>query len=157
MNENGREQAGMGVAVGDYNNDGLVDFYITNFSDDSNTLYRDDGDSNLRTLLTRPDWANRLSHFWVLERPLSISIMTAGKTFLFANGHVYPQVGNFQWGTSYAQQRTLFRNMRPDAKTSQIVFERVAASPKSSLALALTARGLAISDLDGDGKMDVSG
>ena len=80
--------------------------------------------------------------------------MTAGKTFLFANGHVYPQFGNFQWGTSYAQQRTLFRNMRPDAKTSQIVFERVAASPKSSLALALTARGLAISDLDGDGKMD---
>ena len=46
LNENGREQAGMGVAVGDYDNDGLIDFYITNFSDDSNTLYHNDGEGN---------------------------------------------------------------------------------------------------------------
>src|ERR1051325_2843566 len=38
LNENGREQAGMGLAVGDYDNDGRVDFHITNFSDDSNVL-----------------------------------------------------------------------------------------------------------------------
>src|SRR5204863_1636719 len=41
-----REQASMGIAVGDYNRDGKVDFYITNFSDDYNTLYRNDGDDN---------------------------------------------------------------------------------------------------------------
>src|SRR5262245_18243845 len=46
LNENGREQAGMGLAVGDYDNDGRVDFYVTNFSDDSNTLYHNDGDTN---------------------------------------------------------------------------------------------------------------
>ena len=46
LNENGREQAGMGLAVGDYDNDGRVDFHITNFSDDSNVLYRNDGDGN---------------------------------------------------------------------------------------------------------------
>ena len=46
LNENGREQAGMGLAVGDYDNDGRVDFYITNFSDDSNTLYHNDGEAN---------------------------------------------------------------------------------------------------------------
>ena len=45
LNENGREQAGMGLGVGDYDNDGRVDFHITNFSDDSNTLYRNDGDA----------------------------------------------------------------------------------------------------------------
>ena len=41
LNENGREQAGMGLAVGDYDNDGKVDLHITNFSDDSNTLYQE--------------------------------------------------------------------------------------------------------------------
>ena len=44
LNENGREQAGMGLAIGDYDNDGREDVYITNFSDDSNTLYHNDGD-----------------------------------------------------------------------------------------------------------------
>ena len=46
LSENGREQAGMGLAIGDYDNDGRVDFYITNFSDDYNTLLHNDGESN---------------------------------------------------------------------------------------------------------------
>ncbi len=45
LNENGREQAGMGVAIGDYDNSGRVSFHITNFSDDSNVLYHNDGDA----------------------------------------------------------------------------------------------------------------
>jgi enediyne biosynthesis protein E4 len=154
LNENGREQAGMGVAVGDYNNDGLVDFYITNFSDDSNTLYRNDGGANFTDSTYQAG----------LGEP-TIPFLGWGTSFidfdndgwldvLVANGHVYPQVDNFQWGTTYAQQMLLFRNMRPDPKTNQIVFERVPAAPVSGLALALTARGLAIADLDGDGRMD---
>src|SRR5438105_12891086 len=43
-NDEGHEQASMGIAVGDYNHDGKVDFYITNFSDDYNTLYHNDGE-----------------------------------------------------------------------------------------------------------------
>ena len=46
LNENGREQAGMGIAIGDYDNSGRLSFHITNFSDDSNVLYHNDGDSN---------------------------------------------------------------------------------------------------------------
>src|SRR5712692_3732235 len=45
LNDDGREQAAMGIAVGDYNRDGKFDFYITNFSDDYNTLYRNEGDA----------------------------------------------------------------------------------------------------------------
>ena len=46
LNENGREQAGMGLAIGDYDNDGRLDFHVTNFSDDSNVLYHNDGEGN---------------------------------------------------------------------------------------------------------------
>lgn len=154
LSENGREQAGMGVAVGDYNNDGLVDFYITNFSDDSNTLYRADGDSNFTDSTYQAGLGEPTIPFLGWGTSFIDFDNDGWKDILVANGHVYPQVDNFQWGTSYAQQMTLFRNLRPDAKTSQILFERVPANPNSGLALALKARGLAVGDLDGDGRVD---
>jgi hypothetical protein len=72
-----------------------------------------------------------------------------------ANGHVYHAVDEAQWGTSYNQQMVLFRNI-PRAGTSreERVFERVPAAPGSGLAIAIPARGLAIGDLDGDGRLD---
>jgi len=149
LNENGREQAGMGLAVGDYDNDGRVDFHITNFSDDSNVLYRNDGEGNFTDVTFQAG----------LGEP-SIPFLGWGTSFLdydndgwsdliVANGHVYPAVDNHQWGTSYAQQTLLFRNLTNGR------FERVGAAPGSGLALALTARGLAVGDLDGDGRLDV--
>src|SRR6201997_4035781 len=53
LNDDGREQAAMGIAVGDYNHSGRVGFYITNFSDDYNTLYRNDGHANLADVTTQ--------------------------------------------------------------------------------------------------------
>jgi hypothetical protein len=154
LNENGREQAGMGVAVGDYNNDGLVDFYITNFSDDSNTLYKDDGEANFTDATYQVGLGEPTIPFLGWGTSFIDFDNDGWKDILIANGHVYPQVDKFQWGTSYAQQMTLFRNMRPDPKTNQILFDRVPAAPNSGLALALCARGLAVVDLDGDGRMD---
>ncbi len=149
LNENGREQAGMGLAIGDYDNDGQVDFHITNFSDDSNTLYHNDGEGNF-TDVTFPTG---------LGEP-SIPFLGWGTSFLdydndgwsdliVANGHVYPAVDDHQWGTSYAQQPLLFRNLKNGR------FERIGAVPGSGLARALTARGLAVGDLDNDGRLDV--
>lgn len=149
LNENGREQAGMGLAIGDYDNDGRVDFHITNFSDDSNVLYRNDGEGNLTDVTFQAG----------LGEP-TIPFLGWGTSFLdydndgwddliVANGHVYPVVDNHQWGTSYAQQTLLFRNLK-DGR-----FERIGAAPGSGLARALTGRGLAVGDLDGDGRLDV--
>lgn len=149
LNENGREQAGMGLAVGDYDNEGRLDFHITNFSDDSNTLYRNDGDGNFTDVTFQSG----------VGEP-SIPFLGWGTSFLdydndgwqdliVANGHVYPAVDDYQWGTSYAQQILLFRNLTNGK------FERAGAAPGSGLARALTGRGLAVGDLDGDGRVDV--
>jgi enediyne biosynthesis protein E4 len=149
LNENGREQAGMGLAVGDYNNDGRVDFHITNFSDDSNVLYHNDGEGNFTDVTFQAG----------LGEP-SIPFLGWGTSFIdydndgwldlfVVNGHVYPAVDANQWGTSWAQQPLLFRNLKNGK------FERVGAAPGSALATAWPGRGLAIGDLDGDGRLDL--
>jgi len=148
LNENGREQAGMGLAVGDYDNDGRVDFHITNFSDDSNVLYHNDGDRNFTDIT-----------FQVGLGEVSIPFLGWATSFLdydndgwldlfVVNGHVYPAADAHQWGTSYAQQALLFRNVKGK-------FERVGAPPGSALANAWPGRGLAVGDLDGDGRLDL--
>ncbi len=149
LNENGREQAGMGLAIGDYDNDGRVDFHITNFSDDSNVLYHNDGDGNFTDVTFQAGLGE-----------LTIPFLGWGTSFLdfdndgwqdlfVVNGHVYPAVDSNQWGTSFAQQALLFRNLKNGK------FERIGAPPGSALAKAWAGRGLAIGDLDGDGRLDV--
>ncbi len=81
------------------------------------------------------------------------------KDVVVANGHVYPIVDGQQWGTSYAQQLLLFRNHphpdAPQAAKGARKFERVAPAPGSGLAEAWPSRGLAVADLDADGRLDL--
>ncbi|NNE66957.1 MAG: CRTAC1 family protein [Pyrinomonadaceae bacterium] len=154
LNENGREQAGMGLAVGDYDNDGLVDFHITNFSDDSNTLYRNDSDSNFTDVTFQAGIGEPSVPFLGWGTSFFDFDNDGWKDVIVANGHVYPVVDNFDWGTSYKQQLLLFRNIGADSK-GKVGFEAVGAAKDSGLAGSNVARGLAIADFDNDGKLDV--
>jgi len=149
LNENGREQAGMGLGLGDYDNDGRVDIYVTNFSDDTNTLYHNDGDGNFIDVTFQAGHGEVTMPFLGWGTSFLDYDNDGWKDVIVANGHVYPGVDNQQWGTSYAQQLLLFRNLGTGR------FDRVAAAPASGLAIAIPARGLAVGDLDGDGRLDV--
>jgi hypothetical protein len=150
LNENGREQAGMGLGVGDYDNDGRVDFYVTNFSDDSNTLYHNDGEGNFTDVTFQAGHGEPTIPFLGWGASFLDYDNDGWKDVVVANGHVYPAVDKQQWGTSYAQQVLLFRNTGASGR-----FERVAAAPGSGLAEAWPSRGLAVGDLDADGRPDL--
>jgi len=149
LNDDGREQAAMGIAVGDYNRDGKVDFHITNFSDDYNTLYRNEGDAAFADVSFRAGIAT-----------LTIPFLGWGTGFLdfdndglldlfVANGHVYPGVDLQDWGTTWAQRPLLLRNLDGSK------FQEVPAATGSGLAVVVPARGAAFGDLFNDGRIDV--
>jgi len=148
LNENGREQAGMGLAIGDYDNDRRVDFYITNFSDDSNTLYHNDGEAIFSDVTFQAGHGEVTMPFLGWGTNFLDFDNDGWKDIFVVNGHVYPVVDKYQWGTSYAQQPLLFRNLGAGR------FDRVPAAPGSGLAIAIPGRGLAVGDLDGDGLLD---
>src|SRR6266567_2203123 len=92
LNDEGREQASMGIAVGDYNRDGKVDFYITNFSDDYNTLYRNDGDGSFSDVTARAGIATVTLPFLGWGTGF-LDYDNDGLLDIFtANSHVYPGV-----------------------------------------------------------------
>jgi hypothetical protein len=147
--EDGREQASMGIAVGDYNRDGKVDFYVTAFSDDYNALYRNDGDGNFSDVTYQTGLADPTIPFLAWGDGF-LDFDNDGLLDIFvANGHVYPGVDQQDWGTTWAQRPQLFRNL------DGIKFREVPPATGSGLADVITARGAAFGDLFNDGHIDV--
>jgi hypothetical protein len=149
LNDEGREQASMGIGVGDYNRDGKIDFYVTNFSDDYNTLFRNEGEASFSDVSFAAGIGN-----------VTIPFLGWGTGFLdydndgfldifVANGHVYPGVDKQDWGTTWAQRPLLFRNLNGSR------FDEVPAATSSGLADVISARGAAFGDLFNDGHIDV--
>jgi len=149
LNENGHETASMGVAIGDYRNDGLLDLYNTVFSDDYNPLYRNEGDANFSDVSYRMGIAEVTIPFLGWGTGFLDYDNDGWKDLFVANGHVYPEVDSAGWGTSFAERPILFHNLKGEK------FEIIPPVKGTGLARVMKARGAAFGDLFNDGKIDV--
>ena len=154
LNEAGREIASMGIAPGDYENNGQIDFLVTDFSDDYKVLYRSDGGPNFTDVSYKAGVAQSTIPF-VGWGDAFIDYDNDGWLDLFlVNGHVYPQVDQHKnWGMTYAERPQLFHNL-PGA-AGERHFQPVPAVAGTGLAVLTPGRGAAFGDLFNDGKIDV--
>ncbi len=148
LNEYGREQAGMGLAAGDYDNDGRVDLYMTHFSDDYNTLYRNEGSNFFMDLTFQVGLGETTIPFLGWGAGFLDFDNDGFKDLMVANGHVYAAIDGYDWGTTWAQRPLLFHNQKGKR------FTVVGAHPESGLGRVVPARGAAFGDLDNDGRVD---
>ena len=144
--EDGREQAGMGSAIGDFDGDGHEDIFKTNFSDDVSSLYRNAGDGTFTSVIQQAGLG------------LNTQFLGWGTVFLDAdndgwldlllvNGHVYPEVDTAHLGSTYRQPCLFYWN------TGQGSFKDLSKSAGPGCSSAASARGLAVADLWNDGRI----
>ena len=140
----GVAQAGMGVDAGDYNSDGFLDLFVTNFSYETNTLYRNNGDGTF----TDVSYKARLGEESYLSLGFGTGFFDAdndGHLDIFiANGHIFPNVERTTDVLSYKQPNQLFWN-QGDGTFSEIQFDK---QPTVS-------RGTLFGDYDNDGDTDL--
>ena len=149
LNEAGRETASMGLAAGDFENNGMEDIFNTTFSDDYKPLYRNEGDANMTDISYQMGIAEISVPFLGWGDAFLDYDNDGWKDLMMADGHVYPQVDQHPWGTSWAQRPMLFHNIGGKK------FEAVPAVEGSGLADVISGRGMAVGDLFNDGKLDV--
>lgn len=149
VSEDGKEQGSMGVAVGDYGNEGFLSLFVTNYAEEYNAFYHNENgeffsDASFQTQTAAPSvrhvgWGTA---FFDADNDLDLDL-------LLVNGHVYPQMDAIRLEASapYKQRRMLFRN-RGKGVFGEVIDE------KGPLAELTVSRGLAVGDLDNDGLVD---
>ena len=148
LNEAGRETASMGIAVGDYENNGMLDVFNTTFSDDYKPLYHNEGDANFTDISYHVGLGEITVPFLSWGDAFMDYDNDGWKDLLMSDGHVYPQADKYAWGTSWKQRPMLFHNLQGKG------FENVPAVEGSGLAVVIAGRGMAVGDLFNDGKLD---
>ncbi len=150
LNESGREVANMGIAAGDYENNGHLSIVNTTFSDDYNVLFQNDGKGNFSDISYQAGIAESSIPFVSFADGFLDYDNDGWKDLLIINGHVYPEVDKHpEWGTSYAERPLLYHNLKNGK------FELVPAVEGTGLAVVSVGRGAAFGDLFNDGKIDV--
>ncbi len=148
LSDDGMEQAGMGVGVGDYNLDGHLDLFKTHFIGDTSGVYRNDGKGNF-------DEVTHLAKIGVETRFTSwgtgiVDLDNDGyPDILFVTGSVYPEVERKLPQYPYKTPRVIFRNL------GNGTFEELQSEAGEGITARHSSRGCAFGDFDNDGDMDV--
>ena len=145
-NENGHEQAGMGVAVGDYDCDGWLDIFKTNFADDTSNLYHNNGDGTF----TDEAFASGvgINNQYVAWGCGFIDYDNDGwPDLLQVNGHVYPELDSHSTGQTFKNPRLVYKNLAGR-------FKDVSSELGPGISERFSSRGSAFGDYDNDGDMD---
>jgi hypothetical protein len=146
--EDGNPQAGMGVAAGDYNNDGLLDLVKTHFADDIPALYRNLGKGLFEDAATSAglnvqnryvEWGAGLADF---DNDGFVDL-------LYVTGNVYPEIERLLDRYPHRGPRIVFRNVNGAR------FEEVTMVSGSGATTPHSSRGAAFGDIDNDGDIDV--
>jgi hypothetical protein len=149
VSDDGSEQASMGIAVGDYNHTGRPSLYITNFSDENDLLYRNEGDWNFKEVSYAAGVALPSLPF-VKWGTAFVDLDNDGWLDLIAvNGHVYPQVDSLPSGAGYREPKLLQMNQTDGT------FCDASGQAGKAMTEPRVSRGLAVGDLFNDGNMDV--
>ena len=143
----GRAQAGMGVALADFDNDLQVDVFVTNFSQDQNTLYRNEGNGFFTDVSGRAGLAGSSRPFMGWGTFFFDYDHDGWQDLFVANGHLMPAIERGGGGLGYRQRNQLYRNLG-DGRLREIANEPTLAAERVS-------RGTACGDYDHDGDLDI--
>ncbi|MBV9227574.1 MAG: CRTAC1 family protein [Acidobacteriaceae bacterium] len=147
LNYDGDLQAGMGIAVADYDGDGFLDIAKTNFSGDLTSLYHNDDGKFFTDVSREAGLAKRQLLGWGTA---FVDVDDDGwRDLVIANGHVYPEVEGKGLGDTYLQPTVLFHNLGTGK------FKDITEEAGPAFQVARSARGLAFGDLDGDGRPEI--
>ena len=149
VSDDGSEQASMGIAIGDYNHTGRPSIYVTNFSDENDLLYRNEGEWNFKEVsyaagvaLPSLPWVKWGTAFVDLDNDGWLDLITV-------NGHVYPQVDSLPSGGGYREPKLFHLNQKDGT------FCDASDMAGKALQERHVSRGLAVGDLFNDGNVDV--
>ena len=146
--DNGHEQAGMGIAVADYDCDGWFDIFKTNFADDTCNLYHNNGDGTF-TDQTFPAGVGVNNRYVAWGCGFVDYDNDGWVDIIQINGHVYPEIDKYNFGQTFKNPRLVYRNLGNGR------FKDVSAEMGPGISEQFSSRGAAFGDYNNDGDIDV--